>query len=193
MKIAAHSHSTGDVTTQTIFRSQNFFPVAAGIGSFNSSFAEEYSSIAGIYFATDFTNFLSDSKRVAVVAPLTRSNASCTTIRNEKATPSCGSSYFVSGGLDLISPWPQKNNDLPEAGFYTVHDLLGYQLDYSQLESDAKFDGVADCRVYGNRAAAIQICLSNTINNRLDASKSDRKMTIEPWIPNDWQNLSTVH
>lgn len=82
----------------------------------------------------------------------------------------------MSGGLDLISPWPQKNNDLPDAGFYTVHNLLGYQLDYFQLEGNANFDGVKDCRVYGNRAAAIQICLSNTIDNRLDASKSERKM-----------------
>ena len=105
------------------------------------------------------------------MAPLSRSNASCTTVRSEKDTPACGSSYFVSGGLDLISPWPQKNNDLPDAGFYTVHDLLGYQLDFSQLESNARFDGINDCRVYGTRAAAIQICLSSTLDNRLDASK----------------------
>ena len=35
-------------------------PVAAGIGPFEPSFANEYSLIAGIYFATDLTNFLSN-------------------------------------------------------------------------------------------------------------------------------------
>ena len=70
-------------------------------------------------------------------------------------------SYFVTGGLELITPWPSKQEQHLNAEIYMVKDLQGYQLDFSQLPTKARFNGQSDCKFFGDDASAVQICISS--------------------------------
>ena len=168
---------------------QTTFPVAAGIGPFRPSFASEYSLIAGIYFATDVTSFLSNPQRVIPMNSVQQVTTPCTFIESQKHSKACSASYFVPGGLELISPWPSKNVDDWHADVYVVDNIRGYHLDYSQMSVDARFDGISDCKTFGNSKGGIQICLSsqgNTLNAKfvhcpLDLASSSACETDTTW------------
>lgn len=161
---------SGDVQAREIFITHPEFRVAAGIGTFNASFAKDYAPIAGIYFATDFTRFLDNPSIVYPVEPVQNPTSHCTTIATQRNSPACSASYFVSSGLENISPWPSKNADFPDAGAYVVKDIAGYQFDFGELQTGERFDGTKDCRIYGDDVAAIQLCISTFDENTLIAS-----------------------
>lgn len=88
-----------------------------------------------------------------------------------KAAGDCVSSYFVSGGLSAVTPWPSKNNNLPESPLYTVSKSSGYQFDFSAIDPVARFDGTKDCNVYGGDSTAVQFCLTMSNDTVLNMSE----------------------
>ena len=137
------------------------FLVAAGIGTFKPLYARPYSVIAGVYFATDLTNFLSNAQRVIMTDPVKAPDTPCAHNETQKRSRFCSASYFVPGGVELITPWPSKNEDHWDAETYQVKDLQGYQLDFGEMAAGARFDGSADCKVFGDSDASVQICVSS--------------------------------
>jgi hypothetical protein len=88
----------------------------------------------------------------------------------DSASADCILSYYVSGGLELISPWPYLNYSLSDSPIYTVWHNQGYHFDFSALDSLATFDGATDCNMYGEQAAAVLFCLTISQNSALNMS-----------------------
>lgn len=152
-----------------VYLEHDSFPVAAGVGFFNPSLvSSDTSRVTGISFATDFSRFLSDP---LVSYPTIAVNPGSCANEGIKAVGGCVSSYFVPGGLSLISPWPSRNKTLPESPLYTVSKCSGYQFDFSAIDPAARFDGTKDCNVYGDGSSAVQFCLTTSNDTLLNMSE----------------------
>lgn len=151
-----------------VYLNHDSFPVAAGVGEFNPSFvSSDTSLITGVLFATDFSRFLSDplvSHPTAAVNP-----GSCSNDGTRAADRV--SSYFLSGGLKSISPWPSLKDTLPGSPLYTVSRSSGYQFDFSAIDPAARFDGTKDCNMYGEASTAVQFCLAVSNDSLLNMSE----------------------
>ena len=152
-----------------VYLEHDSFPVAAGLGFFDPSIVSRDTSLfTGVLFATDFSRFLSDP---LVSYPTTAVNPGSCANDGIKAAGDCVSSYFVSGGLSLISPWPSRNRTLPGSSLYTVSKSSGYQFDFSAIDPAARFDGTRDCIVYGDGSTAVQFCLTLSNDTLLNMSE----------------------
>ena len=147
------------------------FPIAGGIGDFNASFANnhEYSLIGGISIASDFSSFLTNPKVSTYADPIISTQTSCIN-GGGIVSQACVISYYVSGGLGLITPWPSLNYTLPQSPFYTVRQNYGYHFDFSALDGSATFDGTTDCSLYGGDSDAVLFCLVLSADQALNTS-----------------------
>lgn len=150
------------VSAGLVFNEHASFPVAAGVGDFDASNVEQWREIAALQITTDFKNFLQNSQLAVDVPPLVRDGSSCFDSAIFAGYEACGASWFVHGGLQLVTPSPIRNNSLPNSYVYVVQNVQGVQLDFYPMASDSRFDGTTDCMVAGNRNAAVQFCVSNT-------------------------------
>jgi hypothetical protein len=144
------------------------FPVAAGIGNFNATYALDFAQIAPIYMASDFSALL-QAKDVSWSTPVIDSANSNCTVSDVFSSNACGSGYFLHGGLKPVTPWPTKNTAMPSAPVYTLHSVRGLQLDFTDQKSGARFQNDRDCMVFGTENGAIQICISQYTRNAVNA------------------------
>ena len=101
------------------------FPVAAGVGDFNASWVDDYQDIAALLFQTDLDRFLADSLKVVAVDPVVSGTSICRDGSELVGAAACKAAYFVPGGLELVSPWPTRNQDELEKPVYTIFNMQG--------------------------------------------------------------------
>ncbi len=157
------------VNAGLVFNGYPSFPVAAGVGDLEAANVEEWKDTAALQTTTDFKNFLQDFQLAASVPSLVTDTSNCFDTAIFAGTGACGSSYFVHGGIRLLTPNPSKNLSLADAYVYLVHNMQGLQLDFIPVASESRFDGTTDCIVAGNGATAVQICISNSSRNTINA------------------------
>ena len=130
----------------------------------NTSFVQTrwFKDTATDYFWFYFPSLLSDGKISHPVAPVSCSGASC-------------HAFFLPGPTSIIRFDPTSPNitesDYPDATSFIQQNAPGYQIDFYPID-ETKDPPVtlADCRVYGLSALAIQICLKQS-NSSLLAGK----------------------
>lgn len=164
----------GDVSSSLHFVSEPPFRISAGVGDFNASWVIEAGSTAAIQFQTDINHFLTDTARARRVEPVIRGTSICRSDDPLRNTDACRASYFIAGGLELVTPWPSKNKNDTGKTSYTIYNVQGLHLDFSfaELEGNARFDGTKDCVVYGGESSAVQVCVTKSDENIIYASKS---------------------
>jgi len=138
------------------------FPVAAGIGNFKPSNVGDWKEIAALQISTDFKNFLQNSQLAVGVGPISTDGSICSNSDIFAGRESCGTSSFIHGGLQLVTPSPTRNDSLQNSYVYLVKKMRGLQLDFRPLALNARFDGTTDCLVAGNEDSAVQFCVSNS-------------------------------
>jgi hypothetical protein len=168
------SFAVGETTGELTFPSNPPFPVAAGVGNFNVSWVSEAIDGVALQFETDINRFLSDPTIVFPTNPVVEGTTICPSDSPLKGTNACQASYFIAGGLGLVTPWPAMNGTLLEETVYILNDVQGLQVDFAfaELGQDAQFDGTKDCIVQGNNDAAIQFCVTKSEENIIYASRS---------------------
>ena len=164
----------GDTSGQVSFVSGPKFPVAAGIGNFNASWVKDSGPYSTFLFQSDFNRFLGDFKRAWAVDSVVPGTSICRSDEPLKNTATCKASYFLPGGLELITPWPTKNKDFRDKPVYSVFNVQGLQLDFSfaEIGEDPSFNAPNDCIVTGGDDAAVQICVTKSSTNTIYASES---------------------
>ncbi|ETI25204.1 hypothetical protein G647_04577 [Cladophialophora carrionii CBS 160.54] len=151
-----------NVDVRMYFDHHASFPISAGIGDFNASWAAIYASVAATLMASDYSALLQTSA-VSWSVPVIDSGRSDCDVSNFFSNETCGWAYFLHGGSQLITPWPTLNTALPTAPIYKIHSVRGLQLDFTNLASpDASFQGERDCIVLGRESNAVGICLAQT-------------------------------
>jgi len=131
-----------DVSTITAWRPLDTFPITvAGLAPMNSSLA---AGSPPDEFWIAWQTILIDATSVISVPPYSCSGTDCF-------------SYFFPGGVAeeaIVHTVPE------EATSYIVYETPGYQIEYYSLESTSPpWNNVTDCRIYGDLARAIQICV----------------------------------
>lgn len=171
----------GDATVSQEYIEHEGFPITGGIGDFNASFAGDikFRGISAVLFGGDFGGFLTNLKVSYPTSPIDSTQTACVNGGDSSST-NCILSYYVSGGLELISPWPYLNYSLPESPLYTVRQNQGYHFDFSALESHATFNGVTDCSLYGEDGGATLFCFAASRNSALNMSMISLKNMNEP-------------
>jgi hypothetical protein len=149
------------VNAGLVFNEYASFPVAGGVGDFDGSNVEQWKDIAALQITTDFKNFLQNPQLAVSVPPLLRDGRSCLDSGIFAGLEACGASFFIHGGLQLVTPPAVRDYSHPDAYVYLVQNMQGVQLDFAPLPNDAGFDGTTDCIVAGNGDAAVQFCASN--------------------------------
>lgn len=164
-----NSLETGDVSTETSYINHGTFAVTAGIGAFTPSFAADDAAklVTGIYMATDFSGYLADSAHAYPTIPVTPQPSSCTL---GSSSHDCIISYFATGGLASIAPWPSNIQSDFVSPVYTVFDSAGYQFDFSSVDQSVQFEDT-DCIHYGNNDSGFIMCLKTSEKTTLNASK----------------------
>ena len=163
LSIILLSNVNGDVD----YALEASFPIAAGIGDFNASWIKNNEDIVAMLFQTDVSGFLTDPKRSYGVDPVVQGPSICSADDPRVGSDACKASYFVPGGLDLITPWPSRNTTLLDKPVYTVQDLQGLQLDFSAPEpgDNSAWDRAKDCIVPGSDSWAVQLCVTKPSDN----------------------------
>ena len=111
------------VSAGLVFNEHASFPVAAGVGEFDASNVEQWRETAALHITTDFKNFLQNSQLAVNVPPLVRDGSSCFDSAIFAGYEACGTSWFVHGGLELVTPPPVRNNSLPNSYVYVVQNM----------------------------------------------------------------------
>ncbi len=157
------------VNAGLVFKEYASFPVAAGLGDFDASNVEQYQEIAALQVTTDFKNLLQNPQLAVRVPPVVTDRSSCYDSDIFAGREACGVSYFVHGGLSLVTPPLVRNTTLPDAYVYLVKNMQGMQLDFTPITANSRFDETTDCIVAGNGVAAVQFCMSTSDGTTIDA------------------------
>lgn len=142
-----------DVTIYLLFDQKSLYPISAGVGTFDASYAEAYGDITAIYMSSDTWRLLQLNQWSYPSIPV----VSCKPSSSES---DCGSSYFLHGGIWLVAPWPTKNTSFPTADGYVMNQVRGVQLDFQPLDSNFQFDPEHDCAIAGQNNLVIGLCFS---------------------------------
>ena len=139
----------GKVEIVTVFRPLQSFPVSAGIGTFNSSFITApilrlTSDWIATSFSIDFARFLDDRTAVFSAEPKACYGKECLSI-------------YVVGGLLLVSPWPSKMIQLPEADSIVLEGEQILHIDFWETSASNVSDN--HCRMWGTAAGALFFCI----------------------------------
>jgi hypothetical protein len=185
------------------FEEYTSFPVAAGIGNFKPSNVRDWREIAALQISTDFKNFLQNSQLAVGVDPISIDRSICSDSDIFTGRESCGTSSFVHGGLQLVTPSPTRNNSIPNSYVYLVKKMRGLQIDFHPLALTARFDGTTDCLVAGNEGSAVQFCVSNSEKTIINAkyvqcpiliSGNSSCLTDTSWLSSSgWTTSMIVH
>lgn len=138
-------------------------PFNLGMGAFNASsarylgMAQMTSSVMGL----EFSDFLSDSRVAVDITPTPEDSIPCTLGYSKDITQTCNQVLYMPGtygDLNLL-----RNASLPYADLIVVHNMRGYQLDFSNEEvvTGVEHDLNKDCDVYGHDLVAFQICFKD--------------------------------
>jgi len=100
------------------------------------------------YFSIDFAHFLDDRTAVFSAEPNACSGDMC-------------SSFYLVGGLLLVSPWPSKMTQLPEADSIILEREQILHIDFWEMSISNITVSQKDCRTWGGPAAALFFCIWN--------------------------------
>ncbi len=185
------------------FKEYASFPVAAGLGDFDASNVEQWREIAALQVTTDFKNLLQNPQLAVRVPPLVTDRSSCFDSDIFAGQGACGVSYFVHGGVPLVTPPVVKNSTLPDAYVYLIKNMQGMQLDFNLIAASSLFDEATDCIVAGNGRAAVQFCISTSDGTTIDAkfvhcpmllSRDSSCLTDPSWQSSPgWNTSLTIH
>ena len=152
--------------------SEPSFPIAAGVGDFNGSWVKGAEDFAALQFQASLDRFLTDSTKSIGVDPVVQGASLCRPGDPFVNTDACKASYFVAGGLELVTPWPGRNQDLLDRSVYSIYDVQGLQLDFSGAVTgdNATLDEATHCIVSGSDDEAVQICVAKQDTNVMFSS-----------------------
>jgi len=155
-----------DVSIQPVYTEVYESPVLySGLSPINTTLTEinGFSKSANTYFFWYYNTIFSDTRNVRVVKPL-----SC------PPGEACNS-YFMPGNPSNLVPddsQPQITTDnFTDATSFIQYDAPGYQLDFSPIESDDPPMYWGNCKRYGAKDIAIELCLQ-TVNASIMAGNS---------------------
>ena len=111
------------------------------------------------YFMVDVSNFLQDPLRVAPVKAVHRSLDPCPSIPNKGTPNKCSQGFFLTGGLDGVSPSPDTITVNQDADLFVVEHLRGVQFDITRQSLDHTYSFETECRVFASDHGGFLICI----------------------------------
>lgn len=142
-----------------------------GIGEFNSSLVNFWAPMTDMLFSNRFDEFLKDTNRVVDL----------TDPGNRDACDrgySCNQTYFVSGGIENLSPQLINDTISARADAFIVEGQQGYLFSFESTTQGLKFNGVRHCRTYPVKINAWALCLDNEADDVLASSKDPSKVCV---------------
>jgi len=131
----------GQVSSLVVYTPLNYFPVSAGIGPFDASFADySWQGATAISFAAVSTTLFIDAKQSFAVEPVT---SECSASANCQA-------YYYPGQLDYVTPSPFSLNNSQQAPYFQVQGGQGLQVDYWDVSTEEAPVTPDDCQVWAS-------------------------------------------
>lgn len=145
-----------------VYDSVKSYNVTSGVGQFNGSYIPEYlqqfqDTNSGYNFAVlPYSTVVTAAN--LVVNPMHATAIAPTTCKEGMVC----SSYLLSGGLMMTTPWPPK--DFPSSPVISVKDVPCTQIDYVRGIHDDTFDDAKDCTTFGGQGflIGIKFCLARS-------------------------------
>lgn len=142
-------------------------PYSGAMGDFNASKAANIAAMIDSFIGPDFADFLSDTRLIIDITSSGKDVVPCSSGFSKTSTQTCDQTFFMPGtvvDLDLL-----RNAAVPQADMFVMHDTPGYMLNFTTSSQTAVFDVKKDCRAYGYKVAAFEICATGE-NGSLEIS-----------------------
>jgi hypothetical protein len=146
------------------------------MGDFNASKAANFASMIDSFIGPAFTDFLADSRRIIDITSNSKDSVPCSSGFSKTSTQTCDQTFYMPGvvvDLDLL-----RNAAVPQADMFVMHDTPGYMLNFTTSDHAPVFDVKKDCRAYGEKIAAFEICATGE-NGSLEMSMFTRSFEIK--------------
>lgn len=126
---------------------------------FNASTALKLAPTIDSIIGFNFQDFISDPRVAVDITPSSTDSISCSLGISRSAYQVCNQVFYMPGtfgDLDIL-----RNGTLPNADLVVVHDMRGYQMNFTSPQNELTFDINRDCGVYGLEMIAFQICFQD--------------------------------
>lgn len=148
----------GDITLELIFFPQKEYPVAAGVGQFDSSFINSVDDTALTALLIAMGSPSWSTKDTWTLDALGPSYGLCTVSSNDTSWSPCAESHILTGGILGISPQMDDLTTYPASTAYVVPHTRTLQLEYGEVHNiDALYDN-GECYMIGTSYAAAYWC-----------------------------------
>ncbi len=142
-------------------------PYGGAMGDFNASKAANFAATIDSFISPGFADFLSDSRRIIDITSNSKDAVPCSTGFSKTSTQTCDQTFFMPGTVTDLNQL--RNATVPQADIIVIHDTPGYMLNFTTSNQTSVFDAKKDCRAYGYKLAAFEICATDE-NGSLEMS-----------------------
>ncbi|CAN8103205.1 unnamed protein product [Discula destructiva] len=157
----------GDITLEFVFFPENTYPVAAGIGQFNSSLIHEVEDNILTALLISMGSASWSSKDTWSVHPLGSEHGLCTVSKQDSSYAPCAESHILTGGVLGISPQLDDLTTFPRSTAYVVPRTRTLQLEYGGVHDIEKLYNEGECYTIGTTYAAAYWCTATGSDQEL--------------------------
>lgn len=118
-------------------------------------------------------DFLTDPQASIAINPLPKGEGNCRDTGSTDGWVPCDNSYFLSGGMLMVSPMVDNFTELTEATASVVPKTKGYQVEYGAISDEETFFSNAVCKTYGAESGAVHLCLSTELGHEIMLGRSE--------------------
>jgi hypothetical protein len=156
----------GNVNTRpTFYNIYSVEPIQGfSVGNFNATLVDLWAPLTDMLFSIRFNEFLNDPTRSLEITDRV-SMTKCAT------GAACNQTYFVPGGIENLSARLIDEPEYSAAEAFTAIGQQGFIFDFQTPGPRPAFNDARDCRIHSFGIGSWALCLSNTRDNEIAASK----------------------
>jgi hypothetical protein len=117
-------------------------------------------------------DFLTDPTLSIAIDPLPKGEGYCHDTQSTDEWVPCDESYFLPGGMMMVSPMVVNFTEFIEATVSVVPKTKGYQVEYGAISDEETFLSNSVCKTYGAESGAVHLCLAMGLEHEIMFGKS---------------------
>jgi hypothetical protein len=158
---------TGDIHTEPVYFPKSSYSVAAGLDDFDPSTATLIIGPVAMTMVVYLGDFLTDPQSSIAIDPLPKGEGHCCNTGSTDKWAPCDESYFLPGGMMMVSPMVYNFTELTEAAVSVVPKTKGYHVEYGAISDEEAFLSNSVCNTYGAESAAVHLCLATGLEHEI--------------------------
>lgn len=164
---------TGDIHTEPVYLPKSSYPAAAGLNDFDPSTAESIIGPVAMTMVVYLGDFLTDPHASIAIDPLPEGEGDCRDTGSTDGWAPCDVSYFLSGGMLMVSPMVDNFTKYTEAIASVVPKTKGYHVEFGAVSDEESFFSNSVCKTYGREGSALHLCLSQGLGHEIMFGRSN--------------------